>query len=59
MLITNKTNGGYMTFNRFGLKRETFQTLTFTSILVRPSSLMVGNTLKGRLTPSVIRYLSI
>jgi hypothetical protein len=33
------------------------QTLTFTSMRVRPSSLIVGNTRNGRLTPSVIRYL--
>ena len=51
------SNGGWLIFRKFGIQNINFQTLTFTSILVRPSSLMVGNTLKGRLTPSVIRYL--
>lgn len=34
-------------------------TLTLTSRRVLPSSLIVGKTLKGRFTPSVIRYLKI
>lgn len=32
-------------------------TLTFTSMRVLPNSLIVGSTLNGRFTPSVIRYL--
>lgn len=47
-----------MTSRRLNFQHVKFQTLTFTSIRVRPSSLIVGNTLKGRLTPSVIRYLT-
>uniref|UniRef100_A0A7C9D105 Uncharacterized protein n=1 Tax=Opuntia streptacantha TaxID=393608 RepID=A0A7C9D105_OPUST len=35
---------------------KTLLTFTFTSMRVLPNSLIVGNTRKGRLTPSVIRY---
>nr|PNR37991.1 hypothetical protein PHYPA_021102 [Physcomitrium patens] len=38
-------------------REDAYLTLTLTSIRVRPSSLMLGSTRKGRLIPSEIRYL--